>query len=81
MSEAAPQEACANCRYWASKQSRLAVLKYPDDVGECRRHAPRGPVVLGAYDPKGKTHAWLLSPFPVSPDDDWCGEWAGKATY
>lgn len=39
---------------------------------ECRRHAPRGPVIWPSdtYD---------SSAFPLTSDGDWCGEYAPKA--
>lgn len=34
-----------------------------DTAGNCRRHAPR---------PRTSEHTWR---WPVTDDDDWCGEW------
>lgn len=68
---------CAICRFWRSKLSSISAVTYKDGLGECRRYAPRGPVNL-AWSQSGTdvTHAVLLAPFPITPFDDWCGEFS-----
>jgi hypothetical protein len=66
---------CATCRYWTDKMSAVSALKPADGVGECRRHAPRGPVSLGWTHTSGdEVHRAVMSAFPFTPHDDWCGE-------
>ena len=66
---------CASCRYFRAGVSSVSPARYRDGVGECRRHAPRGPVHL-AWSQNDETHVVTLTPFPIVPADDWCGEHA-----
>ena len=68
--------ACADCRFFCVTVSRVSALKYVDGIGECRRNAPRGPVVFawGAAGEPEDQHRAVMSPFPFMPADDWCGE-------
>ena len=72
-----PAHVCETCRFWSAPVSALAVYKYAEGVGECRKHAPRGPV-MHAHAKRGRPQWLVTSPFPVTPKDDWCGEWAAK---
>lgn len=67
---------CADCRYYRSGVSSLSPIKYRDGIGECRRHAPRGPVVLATG--QAETMPITLTAFPILPDDDWCGEFSPR---
>jgi hypothetical protein len=67
---------CKDCRFFAVHLSRVSALKSAAGVGECRRNAPRGPVVIG-WSHGGEpvaVHSAVVNPFPFVPDDDWCGE-------
>ena len=67
---------CSECKFFSDKLSSISAIKWRDGVGECRRHAPTGPAVLGwqssGDDPEFKTA--IINAFPVVPGDDWCGE-------
>jgi hypothetical protein len=73
---------CSDCRYYAAKQSSVSTLSYVEGLGECRRNAPRGPLVLGWTSPAEGTdtiaHRPIVSPFPFVPADDWCGDFEQK---
>ena len=74
---------CKQCRFYTARLSSISALRPKDGVGECRRNAPRGPVVLG-WSVVGKPedhHSAIMSAFPFVPEDDWCGEFqAGGPT-
>lgn len=57
----------------------MSAVRYKDGIGECRRHAPRGPAQLAwtmeTPEKSASTHIVTLTPFPPVPHDDWCGEW------
>jgi hypothetical protein len=59
---------CETCVYW----NEINQLKYE---GECKRHSPR-PVSItyqqGAIEPD--FHNCALSCWPITMDDDWCGD-------
>jgi hypothetical protein len=71
---------CGECQYFTTVLSKNSAMRPEDGTGECRRHAPRGPVALGwvqrAKD--GEHHAAIISAFPFVPDDDWCGEFLAR---
>lgn len=71
---------CKSCKYFTLEWSRLSAIKQGDGIGECRKHAPKGPVALGwAHQGEaGSSHAAIMSPFPFVPDDDWCGDYASR---
>lgn len=72
---------CKDCRFFTATLSRISALKPAEGVGECRRNAPRGPVVLG-WGVAGKPddyHSAIMSAFPFVPDDDWCGEFQPRS--
>lgn len=72
-----PESTCGTCSYFRAKTSRISGFKYIDGVGECRRRAPRGPLVIG-WGHEGESemaHRAVMTPFPLVPDDDWCGEY------
>lgn len=50
------EKQCKTCRFWA-------VVPSDDDVGTCRRYAPK----------PGEG----IRPWPLTDDIDWCGEWQG----
>jgi len=58
-------ERCAACRFWERGREEDA----PAAWGNCHRHAP--PAVV-AWDGKFPLDAW----WPITTDDDFCGEWA-----
>lgn len=61
---------CGNCLYFFADTSPT----FPDAEGVCRRHAPRGPVVLNTMRDN-----WQL--FPPTAERLWCGEYEpAKAT-
>lgn len=73
---------CSDCRFYSVNVSSISTAKYQDGIGECRRHAPRGPLVLGWTTPSAGgddiviTHRPIVSPYPFVPNDDWCGEFS-----
>lgn len=66
---------CDECRFYRDGLSSMSSVRYRNGLGECRRNAPRGPVKLawGRTD-NDDLHVVTLTPFPVVPNDDWCGE-------
>lgn len=54
---------CADCRFW---------LETDEDVGACRRHAPRPIIVDGK--PRALVEADGLTYWPRTITGDWCGE-------
>ncbi len=73
-----PPITCGTCRFFRDGLSMLSSVRYRDGIGECRRHAPRGPLVLAWQhaDDSSTRHMPIITPFPVVPADDWCGEHA-----
>lgn len=67
---------CSECRWFASEMSRGSVVRWPNNSGECRRYAPRGPVVM-PLNAKGAALC-VISGFAPVPPDDWCGEFEPK---
>lgn len=69
---------CGTCRYFAAQLSSISTVRYREGIGECRRHAPRGPLVLAwqhnDHDSGMQQHRPIITPFPLVPVDDWCGE-------
>lgn len=76
------KQSCSNCRFWANPND-----DEDDDtrMGECRRYPPRiceammAADIANAYGEPAiglerKTN-WLNTTFPVTGDDEWCGEW------
>lgn len=72
--------ACTTCRYFRAGVSAISPVRYKDGLGECRRHAPRGPVhMTWSHGGEGKElHVATMTPFPIVPADDWCGEHSQK---
>lgn len=70
---------CETCRYYRSGVSAISPVRCSNGMGECRRHAPREPVQLAWSRGSEETHIVTLSPFPLVPADDWCGEHSSKA--
>ena len=63
---------CQDCRFWAAALS-VYGLKMVEGFGECRRRAPVGPVNYGIS--RGKVReVGIISAFPPTAKDDWCGE-------
>lgn len=54
---------CQNCAHWNALE---------DNAGECRRHAPQ--TIAFEVDDEVK----FESMFPVTADDDWCGDFTAK---
>jgi hypothetical protein len=76
---------CGTCKFYADKLSRKSSVRYEEGVGECRRHAPRGPVSLGwsrieKPEQATETHVGIMTPFPLVPNDDWCGDFETGST-
>lgn len=75
---------CENCRYFTMKLSKHSNVRLPEGMGECRRHAPRGPVNLAwtqdAGDGNAPLHAAIISAFAPVPVDDWCAEFSPKTS-
>ena len=68
---------CGVCKFYSATQSRQSALRPIEGVGECRRHAPRGPVALAwstGTGGGGDFNSAVMSPFPFVPADDWCGD-------
>lgn len=70
---------CEDCRFYRHGVSSMSSVRYQEGFGECRKNAPRGPVQL-AWSRAGSddTHIVTLTPFPIVPHDDWCGEHVRK---
>ena len=58
-------ERCDQCRWWEGH----ANVKY--DEGSCHRHAPRG----RERDAAGED----IRPWPITLNDDWCGEFDAES--
>lgn len=71
---------CADCKFWCSTLSSLSTVRYREGVGECRRHAPRGPVALAWMEGEEIRNQAIMSAFPLVPSDDWCGEFVSDPT-
>lgn len=56
--------ACEACAFWNSLE---------EGAGECRRHAPQ--TIAFEVDDEVK----FESMFPVTSEDDWCGDFQAKA--
>jgi hypothetical protein len=69
---------CGTCRWFASRLSERAAMSWGEGMGECRRYAPRGPVMVQA-NAKGQV-IQIASAFAPVPEDDWCGEWQAPRT-
>lgn len=65
---------CSACAYYRHGVSSISAVRYKDGIGECRRNAPRGPVQLAWSRGDEETHIVTMTPFPLVPHDDWCGE-------
>jgi len=65
---------CEGCAFYRAGVSSLSPVSYKSGLGECRRNAPRGPVQLAWSKGDDEVHRVTLSPFPLVPFDDWCGE-------
>lgn len=70
------QPRCETCRFWSADVSALAAVKYGENIGECRRHCPRGPIILALplADGSGFQQA-VFAQFAPVPKDDWCGDY------
>lgn len=56
-------ERCETCRFW--KRDEM----FPESTyGECRRYPPTGNINLSES-------SW----FPLTVNEDWCGEWQARA--
>ena len=64
-------ERCQTCRFWERSTFQTGVAT----IGTCRRYAPRGPLAL-PYGPAGDLAE--VQTFPVTNDDDWCGEYVAR---
>lgn len=65
---------CEHCKFWSHALSSMSTVKYQPGVGECRRHAPRGPVALAWMEGVEIRNQAIMSAFPPMASDDWCGE-------
>lgn len=71
---------CETCRFFTMKMSKASAFSYSAGVGECRRHAPRGPVELERGTNFSQVfNVMIMTAFPPVPFDDWCGEHQVKA--
>lgn len=72
---------CKTCRYFRSGVSSISPVRYKDGIGECRRNAPCGPVHLTWNEARGedsKINVASMTPFPIVPSDDWCGDHSSR---
>jgi hypothetical protein len=58
------EETCGNCLFWHSHPHE------GDELGDCRRHAPRPRTVW-----EGSERQELFVRWPLMLYDGWCGEW------
>lgn len=65
-------ETCAGCRFWnlENMDAKTSFLVF----GECRRYPPTRPSV----DPKDAVSPLLDWLWPLTEEDDWCGEFRAK---
>ena len=89
MTQAPETESCANCRFW----DRSSEAFHKGQIGDCRRHAPRiNDVILSrtqrqqtlrsGSDYEGEemeADIYFASPFPISHEEQWCGEFQRAA--
>jgi hypothetical protein len=68
-----PRASCEMCRFW--KRSEIVGGTPAAAIwGDCRRHAPRGAVVINeAASGCISGEVW---PFPSTDAADWCGEFS-----
>lgn len=72
------ERVCQRCAFWEPRLSRLLgenADAVAPGIGECRRNAPRGPVALGWAGEGHPLHSAVMSPFPLTHCEDWCGQW------
>lgn len=67
-------ETCGNCRWWANVDTESSGL------GECHRYPPRmaTDMVIEIGIPHWDTVRPQDGGWPLTFEDDFCGEWAGK---
>jgi hypothetical protein len=72
---------CIACRYFRAGVSSISPVRYKEGLGECRRYAPRGPVHMtwSHGDGDKEMHVASMTPFPIVPADDWCGDHSPKS--
>lgn len=63
-----PFPSCPGCRFWDAFDARS---------GECRRHAPTA-VQFAQTQDANERGGDSGAVWPVTSDDDWCGEWEAK---
>lgn len=68
-------ERCENCRFW---YRQYVALDKPDRLAQCLRYPP-AVVGIGAmmneFPLVTLDEEYESSRFPVTAQDDWCGEW------
>ena len=68
---------CDQCKFWRQDFTESDPSKQSLG-GECRRHSPQPSYDPGPfYDLDDQTFTYFPS-WPITDDDDWCGEWQPK---
>lgn len=73
------QERCETCRFWirgeqVTRDSLTGNVKErkPAELGDCRRYAPRGPLIYPVNDVGAYADTQT---FPMTAETAWCGEY------
>jgi len=57
---------CGECKFWEAEKEQSTL-------GRCRRHAPK--TITNGLSEK---HVAVTTVWPLTTDQDWCGEWSAK---
>ena len=63
--------ACVNCRYWRADRT-------DPEVGYCKRYAPRPSMGAIIRHDSGTAETVDHAIWPLTMDDDWCGQFRAK---
>lgn len=68
---------CRDCQFWVSAMDQPRNGKsLGEGEGECRRRAPMGGGLTAYFAASKKANRMIsvIYPWPVSHENDWCGE-------
>jgi hypothetical protein len=67
---------CSTCRFWQPDPDTLA-----NELGECRINPPQHHPLPGDPDEPDTRAGLPRRPWPLTADDDWCGQWRGRTWH